>query len=176
MKKFLMGLAVIAAGTIASAANAALVINPIIAGPNGTFTASFTGTVSDTVGSTFSDSATIVLPGGMTNGTISTTISPGAGNSSVDLTSVLFNSTAFVLVDIGPNAEFGILTNAPTNNGINTLTVNGTVTGSGTYSGTLFFAPGAIPEPSTWAFMIVGFGAVGYSMRRKASTRLVQAV
>ena len=25
----------------------------------------------------------------------------------------------------------------------------------------------AIPEPATWAFMLVGFGAVGYSMRRR---------
>ena len=25
----------------------------------------------------------------------------------------------------------------------------------------------AVPEPAAWAFMLVGFGAVGYSMRRK---------
>lgn len=27
--------------------------------------------------------------------------------------------------------------------------------------------PGAVPEPSTWAMMLIGFGAAGYSLRRK---------
>ena len=30
---------------------------------------------------------------------------------------------------------------------------------------------GAVPEPGTWAMMLLGFGAVGYSMRRKAKVR-----
>jgi hypothetical protein len=35
----------------------------------------------------------------------------------------------------------------------------------------------AVPEPSTWAFMLVGFGAIGYSMRsRRAGYRMAQAV
>jgi hypothetical protein len=34
----------------------------------------------------------------------------------------------------------------------------------------------AVPEPTTWAMMLVGFGAVGYSMRKRAAPRLVQAV
>lgn len=35
--------------------------------------------------------------------------------------------------------------------------------GDGTYSS----APAAVPEPATWATMILGFGAIGYSMRRR---------
>lgn len=35
---------------------------------------------------------------------------------------------------------------------------------------------GAVPEPSAWAMMLVGFGAVGYSLRRRKSYRLLQAV
>jgi hypothetical protein len=36
---------------------------------------------------------------------------------------------------------------------------------------------GAIPEPGTWAMMLMGFGAVGYSMRRRKLTyRRAQAV
>ena len=31
-----------------------------------------------------------------------------------------------------------------------------------------------VPEPATWAMMLVGFGAVGYSMRRRRKTYLAQ--
>ncbi|TCP30410.1 PEPxxWA-CTERM sorting domain-containing protein [Sphingomonas sp. BK235] len=34
-------------------------------------------------------------------------------------------------------------------------------------------APGAVPEPATWAMMILGFGAIGYAMRRKTVLRFV---
>jgi hypothetical protein len=30
----------------------------------------------------------------------------------------------------------------------------------------------AVPEPATWAMMLIGFGAVGYSMRRRRASRL----
>jgi hypothetical protein len=39
-----------------------------------------------------------------------------------------------------------------------------------------FAAASAVPEPGTWAMMLVGFGAVGYSMRRrKAVSHRTQA-
>lgn len=36
--------------------------------------------------------------------------------------------------------------------------------------------PMVVPEPATWAMMLLGFGAVGYSLRRRPRRRLVQAV
>jgi hypothetical protein len=45
----------------------------------------------------------------------------------------------------------------------------------GVGTGGLTVAPG-IPEPSTWAMMLTGFGAVGYSLRRRKSYKLIQAV
>ena len=33
---------------------------------------------------------------------------------------------------------------------------------------------GAVPEPATWAMMLMGFGAVGYSIRRRRKTTLAQ--
>lgn len=37
--------------------------------------------------------------------------------------------------------------------------------------------PGAVPEPSTWAMMLIGFGAIGASMRRrKVGYKALQAV
>lgn len=35
------------------------------------------------------------------------------------------------------------------------------------FSGGSFQALGAVPEPATWGMMILGFGAVGYGMRRR---------
>jgi hypothetical protein len=40
---------------------------------------------------------------------------------------------------------------------------NGSASGPGTVMG-------AVPEPATWAMMLLGFGAVGYSMRRRKAT------
>ncbi|MHC9419741.1 PEPxxWA-CTERM sorting domain-containing protein [Sphingomonas citri] len=33
--------------------------------------------------------------------------------------------------------------------------------------------PAPVPEPATWAMMILGFGAIGYAMRRKTVLRFV---
>jgi hypothetical protein len=38
-------------------------------------------------------------------------------------------------------------------------------------------APPAVPEPATWAMFLMGFGAVGYSLRsRRTNYRFAQAV
>lgn len=36
--------------------------------------------------------------------------------------------------------------------------------------------PGAVPEPGTWAMMLIGFGAIGYSMRRRRKTHHLMQV
>jgi PEP-CTERM motif len=41
--------------------------------------------------------------------------------------------------------------------------------GSGNHAGTLTVNVGAVPEPSTWAMMILGFAAVGMVYRRRIS-------
>jgi hypothetical protein len=33
----------------------------------------------------------------------------------------------------------------------------------------------AVPEPTTWAMMLIGFGAVGFAMRKRPSRRLQMA-
>jgi len=40
----------------------------------------------------------------------------------------------------------------------------------------LVLAPGGVPEPSTWAMMLLGFGGIGFAMRRsrKQNGRLLQ--
>lgn len=38
------------------------------------------------------------------------------------------------------------------------------------------FSPGAVPEPATWAMMLLGFGGIGMAMRRRRSTRELMQV
>ena len=35
-------------------------------------------------------------------------------------------------------------------------------------------AMGVVPEPATWAMMLIGFGAVAYAMRRRRKPQLAQ--
>ncbi len=38
------------------------------------------------------------------------------------------------------------------------------------------YTTGAVPEPGTWALMILGFGLVGYAMRRRSSVQIKHGV
>ncbi len=48
------------------------------------------------------------------------------------------------------------------------IRVQGTAGSTGTYSGNLVF--GSVPEPTTWAFMILGFGLIGGALRYRKTT------
>lgn len=47
----------------------------------------------------------------------------------------------------------------------NVLEVTYKSRGDGSYGGNLAFVP--VPEPTTWALMLAGFGAIGFGMRRR---------
>ena len=53
-----------------------------------------------------------------------------------------------------------------------TLHLEGTSTGNGSFGGNVAFT--AVPEPATWAMMLLGFGAVGFAMRRRRTPALMQ--
>jgi hypothetical protein len=53
-----------------------------------------------------------------------------------------------------------------------TLHITGTRGTASAFSGTISF--GAVPEPGTWAMMLLGFGAVGFAMRRRRRPALLQ--
>ena len=59
---------------------------------------------------------------------------------------------------------------ANTDVGTYTLAING--------PGAVVFqaAPGGVPEPATWAMMMLGFGGVGFAMRRRKVTTRVRFV
>lgn len=76
-------------------------------------------------------------------------------------------SIAQILAD--PN-ETRALNNFNVGVGTFTLNILGTPgTSSGSFGGSVAFtaAAAAVPEPGTWAMMLVGFGAIGFSMRRR---------
>jgi len=91
-------------------------------------------------------------------------------------TSIVFNSVTFsngITTYVVPISALGSgvaasLSNIPIYSGnFNTLSVNWTASGNASYGGNLTFIPGGIPEPMTWAMMIIGFAAVGFAMRRR---------
>jgi hypothetical protein len=46
--------------------------------------------------------------------------------------------------------------------------------GNARVSGTFTYVSPSVPEPSTWAMMLIGFGAVGFAIRRRRSPKLAQ--
>ena len=53
---------------------------------------------------------------------------------------------------------------------------NGSLTGATPYVPRINGGPnGAVPEPSTWAMMLLGFGGIGWQMRRQRKPMMAQA-
>lgn len=164
----------------------------------------YTGPITATIGHTgiaagdFSDTFqfTIGTLGMGLIGTGSGSITTGVnltdflGSTDLDITSVLVNGILANLVLTDANGvvctdvnvgtcganETWSANNVPITGGVeNTIVVNGLSRGNGSYGGNLTFAPNtAVPEPATWAMMLLGFGAVGWQFRRKRNTALAQ--
>ena len=95
----------------------------------------------------------------------------------VDFTGCTTGAVYSLLLGTGPVPPAGTtLYLAPTQlaAGNYRLTVNGTGPGNGSYTGNVTIRP-AVPEPATWAMMLLGFGATGLMMRRRR-TVLAQVV
>lgn len=56
--------------------------------------------------------------------------------------------------------------------GTYTLHFQGTRGRNSEYTGGIAFS--AVPEPATWGMMLLGFGGIGYAMRRRRRTALLQ--
>ena len=100
------------------------------------------------------------------------------GGNDIDFSSILLDGFAFTQTGFDPAAENWELSAVNISSGLRTIFVNGTVgsSGNGSFSGVLNVAANtAGPEPGTWAMMLLGFGAAGYSIRRRRTPALFQA-
>ncbi len=132
---------------------------------------SFSGSFGNDGGlnSVFSDIFNFTLPTGISSFVATSTFSDNQSNN-IDFTSIRFNGIDFVVGATG-QTEVRFLNSTPvTLGGPQQLIVAGTNGGGGSYSGVVSFTPvgGAIPEPSAWALMILGFGGAGAMLRRRA--------
>lgn len=114
----------------------------------------------------FSESAGFTLPQmGTTAGAIISIAVGNAGN--INFSRVFLTDPGAVEYDFSiTNGQVDLATiTLATIAGGYTLTVEGTASTAAGYGGDLTFA--AVPEPGTWALFILGFGALGFAMRRR---------
>ena len=76
-------------------------------------------------------------------------------------------STLTRTVNGNGGAEFFGFTGA----GVSSMTISSTTDFA---IGDFFVVPGGVPEPSTWAMMLLGFGGIGFAMRRTRKPTLAQ--
>ena len=114
----------------------------------------------------FEDTFDIFLPAaGLGDGSVTATFT--SKSTELKFTAVSFAGLGFTLFnfsgehggDLAPTAVLG---------GHQLLDIKGVSPGiAGDYTGTLSFTPGGVPEPATWALMILGFGGAGAMLRRR---------
>ena len=97
-------------------------------------------------------------------------------SSGIDFTSAILTGPGgpYELVEEFDNgiSEFWNLSSLFLEAGTYTLTINGDNDSTGSLGGTVTI--NAVPEPGTWAMMLLGFGAAGFAMRRRRAPVLAQ--
>jgi len=98
------------------------------------------------------------------------------GSTDIDFSSIFLDGFAFTQTGFDPAAENWELATVGLLAGDHSIVLKGSVVGTsgdGAYSGVLNVAADGggggneIPEPSTWAMMILGFGGTGAMLRRR---------
>jgi PEP-CTERM motif-containing protein len=89
------------------------------------------------------------------------------GGTDIDFSSILLDTHAFTQTGFDPLAEVWELIPPQTlTAGLHSIFVNGSVVdSSGSYVGNINIT-NPIPEPATWAMMLLGFGAIGFTFRK----------
>lgn len=176
-KTVLAALAASAFALGATSANAASVVTAVtpssLTPPSSAlFGASVTGSAG--TNTAIDDSFTFHLTNGpvMADSQVSTIL---LGVNDIDFTSITLDSVySYMQTSFDPGTEtWALMPGVVLNDGDHTIRVIGTLHGvTGSYAGTLNVA--AVPEPATWAMMLLGFGAMGVVFRRRREPVLAQ--
>jgi PPE-repeat protein len=146
-----------------------------ITGPSGTFgDDAVICSASGTTGPCdFTRSFSFLTPAGFTLASVDiSSIATSDALTDIDFSSVTLNGVAFNVLASGTQEFRNLLNQVIVAGGTNVILVSGKTGGEAAFSGNLSFAAAsAVPEPTTWAMMLVGFGAVGYSMRKRLNGR-----
>jgi hypothetical protein len=178
MRKLLLGAVAASALAFASAAGAVVTVD------SSTMVTSGPTTVVDTTTIGFTE-ADLSSPTFMENLVFTNTlaglysITLTTSSPAIDFTSAVLTGTGgpYGLVEIDNDgvSEFWRLANPVSLSASQyTLTINGNNSGAGSLGGSITIRPAAVPEPATWAMLLVGFGAVGFAMRRRRAPILAQ--
>jgi hypothetical protein len=177
MKKFLMIGAAVATLTAAQSASAATQVAACTSGPSCVI--NFDGVAgtfgnANVISAPFADSYAFDLGTGLFSLTLTTLFTGNVGSAqdiNFNLVSLSRSGTGgAVSVPLIPATdEIYQLQNLSVTAGQYILRLEGRGASNinASYSGTLNFSPAAVPEPATWALMILGMGAVGFAMRRR---------
>ncbi len=158
----LAGVAALAA-TASVPAHAVLLNFGLTGSRNATFQLDSNPTPTTSSTSVFGDQIQFANVAGIYNGVVGTaTIGFGTGPIFASL-NVLTPSLGFTQF-AGPTLFSGTAAAPMFSTG--TFALTSIVSGSSTL--TITQAPAAVPEPATWAIMVVGLGMVGYTMRRRS--------
>ena len=177
MPKLLLGVVGATALAVGSAAGAVVTVDSSTTVVSGPATVADTTTIGFTQASLSSPTflETVVFTNTLA-GLYSITLT--TSSPAVDFTSAVLSGLGgpYNLVEIDDDGtnEFWRLAN-PVTLGASTytLSINGNNSGAGSLGGSITIRQ-AVPEPSTWAMMLLGFGAVGFAMRRRRTPVLAQ--
>jgi hypothetical protein len=183
MRKLLIGLLGAAALGASTGANASVTVDA------GT-TVSVTGPTTTDGGTNFaigfSDSGIanpfnelLVFTNSLTGSYSFTLTSSSSGGNDADFDAVYLTGGSIIgqlaipenMASTDPFEIFGLL-GAGLAAGTYTLHLEGSSAGQGSFGGNIAFV--AVPEPATWGMMLLGFGVVGFAMRRRSRPALLQ--